>query len=131
MSGWIWGGIVALVVLAALWSRFAPSFARLVNQAVKTRDLAPVLDAITKKRPAARPTAFNQTIRLLWDRYERRLAVDLVRELAARHGDARIAQYWLRQALTAEPEIARTVLSRAFVAEHYRPEVAAQCGPAG
>jgi hypothetical protein len=131
MSVWILAGMVALLALMMLWSRLAPSLAGLVRQAARTGDLGPVLDAIEKKRPAARPTAFNYAIRLLWDRYERRLAMDLVRELAARHGDARIAQYWLRQALTAEPEISRTVLSRAFVAEHYRPEVAAQCGPAG
>ena len=54
-----------------------------------------------------------------------------IRELAARYGDARIAQYWLRQALTVEPAISREIFSRAFVTEHYQPEVAAQCGPVG
>ena len=127
----IWVGLFAVVALWLLWSWFAPSVARLVRQAVKTGDLAPLLAALTKKSPGAQPTAFNHAIRLLWDMDERRLALELVKELAARHGDAKISQYWLQQALTIEPAIAGTVFSRAFVAEHYQPEVAAQCGPVG
>ena len=131
MSAWIWAGSVAVVVLVMLWSRFAPSIGNLVRQAASSGDLGPVLAALKKKRPAAQPTAFNHAIRLLWDVHERQLALELIKELAARHGDARIAQYWLRQALTVEPAISRKVLSRAFVTEHYQPEVAAQCGPVG
>jgi hypothetical protein len=131
MSGLWWVAAIALFLMLVLWSHFAPSLAKTVRRAVKTRDLQSVLGAIEKKRPTARPTAFNQAIRLLWDMDERRMALDLVKELAERHGDARIAQYWLREAMTTEPGIARRVFTRAFVAEHYRPEVAAQCGPAG
>jgi hypothetical protein len=131
MSGLYWAGPFAVIVLLVLWSRFATSVGGLVRQAVKTGDLGPLVVALAKKRPAAQPTAFNHAIRLLWDKYERRLALELVKELAARHGDARIAQYWLKQALSTEPAISRKVFSRAFVAEHYQPEVAAQCGPAG
>jgi len=131
MSAWIWIGAVAVVALLLLWSRFAPSVGNLVRQAAKSGDLGPVLAVLTKKRPAAQPTAFNHAIRLLWDADERQLALELIKELAARHGDARIAQYWLRQALTVEPAISGRVFSRAFVTEHYQPEVAAQCGPVG
>jgi hypothetical protein len=127
----IWVGWVVVAVLWLLWSRFAPSTARLVRQAAKTGDLAALLATLTKKRPGVQPTAFNHAIRLLWEMDERRLALELVKELAARHGDAKISQYWLQQALTIEPAIAGTVFSRAFVAEHYQPEVAAQCGPVG
>jgi hypothetical protein len=131
MSVVIWAGIVAAIVLLVLWSRFAPSPANRVRQAAKSGDLGPLLAALDKKRPAAQPTAFNQAIRLLWDLGERRLALQLVKELASRHGNARIAQYWLKQALTVEPAISRKVFSRDFVARHYQPEVAAQCGPVG
>ena len=131
MSGWILVGAVAVVGFLVLRSRFAPSIERLVGQAAETGDLGPVLESIAKKRPAARPTAFNHAIRLLWNMDERKPALELVKELAARHADARIAQYWLGQALTVEPKISREVFSRAFVTEHYQPEVAAQCGPAG
>jgi hypothetical protein len=122
---------VAAVVLLMLWSRLVPSVDNVARKSVKSGDLSAVLALIAKKKPAAQPTAFNQAIRLLWDKYERRLALKLIKELAARHGDARIAQYWLRQAITVEPEISHKVLSRAFMAEHYQPEVAAQCGPVG
>lgn len=131
MSGLYWAGAVAVVVLLMLWSWLAPSVGNMVRRSVKSSDLSAVLALIAKKRAAAQPTAFNHAIRLLWDMDERRLALKLIKELAARHGDARIAQYWLSQALTVEPEISRMVFSRAFVAEHYQPEVAAQCGPAG
>jgi hypothetical protein len=131
MSALVWIGVAATLVLLAVWSRAAPSTASLVRRAAKSGDLGPVLAAVNKKRPGAQPTAFNQAIRLLWDLDQRSLALELVKELAARHGEAKIAQYWLRQALTVEPAIARKVLSRDFVAEHYQPEVAAQCGPAG
>jgi hypothetical protein len=117
--------------MLVLWSRQTNSVVRLVRQAVKSGDLAPLLAVLSKKRPAAQPTAFNQAIRLLWDMSERKLALELIKELAARHGDERIAQYWLSQALTIEPGISRELFSRAFVAEHYQPEVAAQCGPVG
>jgi len=131
MSPLIWFGIAAALVLVVAWSRFAPSTPSLVRQAAQSGDLGPVLEALSRKRPAAQPTAFNQAIRLLWDMGERPLALELVKELATRHGDARIAQYWLHQALTIEPAIARRVLSRDFVTRHYQPEVAAQCGPVG
>jgi hypothetical protein len=126
---WIAAGV--LVVGWFLWSRSTPSPAKLVQQAVRTGDPGPLIDAIVRKRPSAQPTAFNFAIRMLWDKYERRLALDLIKELAARHGNEKIAQFWLQQALTVEPEIARGVLPQTFVAEHFRPEVAAQCGPAG
>ena len=120
-----------MVVLVMLWSRFAPSVGKLARRAASSGDLAPVFAALNEKRPAAQPTAFNHAIRLLWDADERPLALELIKELAARHGDARIAQYWLRQALTVEPAISGKVFSRAFVTEYYQPEVAAQCGPVG
>jgi len=131
MSGAIWVGIVTTIVLLVLWSRFTPSMGKLVRRAARSGDLAPVLAALTRKRPAAQPTAFNQAIRLLWDMDERALALDLVKELAARYGEARIAQYWLKQALTVEPALAHKAFSTDFVTQHYRPEVAAQCGPVG
>jgi len=131
MSALIWAGVIALVVLPMVWSRLFPSMVTLARQAAKTGDLEPIRTALNKKSPAAQPTAYNQAIRLLWDRHERQLALQLVREFAERHGDARIAQYWLQQALTVEPAISRQVLSSEFVTQHYQPEVAASCGPVG
>jgi hypothetical protein len=83
MPDLIWVGLLAAVALWLLWSWLSPSMARLVVRASKTGNLDPVLAALTKKRPAAQPTAFNHAIRLLWDMDDRRLALELVKELAA------------------------------------------------
>jgi hypothetical protein len=131
MPAWIWIGLVAIILFLVLRSRLAPSIGSLATQAAKTGDLAPLLEGLEKKSPSAQPTAFNEAIRTLWNAHERRPALELIKELAVRHRDAKITQYWLGQALTIEPEIAVKVYSRTFVAEHYQPEVAAQCGPAG
>jgi hypothetical protein len=131
MPDLIWVGLFAVVVAWLFWSWLAPSVSRLVTRAAKTGDLDPLLTMLTKKRPAAQPTAFHSAIRLLWGMDQRQLALELVKELAARHADAKIAQYWLKQALTIEPTIAGRVFSRAFVTEHYQPEVAARSGPVG
>ena len=131
MSGWILGAVVVVVLFLVLRGRFSPSVGSLASQEAKTGDLGSLLAALANKRPSAQPTAFNEAIRLLWNLDERRSALELVKELTVRQPDAKITQYWLGQALTIEPEIAGRVFTRAFVAEHYRPEVAAQCGPAG
>ena len=47
------------------------------------------------------------------------------------HEDVPIAQYWLQQLQTVEPDLARETLDSAFLEEHYQPEVAAACGKAG
>jgi len=131
MSGLLWVGVIAIVVLFVLRGSFGASVPKLVRAAARTGDLGPLVTALTKKPEAAQPTAFNHAIRLLWEMDERPLALELVKELASRHGDAKIAQYWLKEALTTEPAISSQVFSRTFLTEHYQPEVAAQCGPVG
>jgi hypothetical protein len=131
MSGLLWAGLIVIVVLFILRGSLGASVPRLVRTAAKTEDLGPLIAVLTSKRNAAQPTAFNQAIRQLWDMDERSLALELVKELASRHGDAKIAQYWLKEGLTTEPAISRQVFSKAFLTEHYQPEVAAQCGPVG
>ena len=131
MSGLLWAGLIVGLLLFVLRGSFGPSIPRLARAAARTGDLGPLVAALARKRDAAQPTVFNQAIRLLWEMDERPLALELVKELASRHGDAKIAQYWLKEALTTEPAISRKVFSKAFLAQHYQPDVAAQCGPVG
>jgi hypothetical protein len=131
MSSWVWAGLVVIVLLFILRNSFGASIPRLVREAAETQDLGPLIATLSKRRNSVQPTAYNQAIRQLWEMDERSLALELVKELASRHGRAKIAQYWLREALTTEPAIARKVFTRAFLTEHYQPEVAAQCGPVG
>jgi hypothetical protein len=104
---------------------------RAIKAAIKAGDVTQVVALIDKQRPAAQPTAYNHAIRRLWDAYERPLAAALIKAFAARHHDAKIAQYWLKQLLTAESKLARETLDQEFLSAHYQPEVADCCGSAG
>ncbi|MBN1336113.1 MAG: hypothetical protein JXB39_09145 [Deltaproteobacteria bacterium] len=129
MSTWTIVLLAALILAAVLWMR--PGLPARVDKAARTGEIGPVLEAIRKLRPKAQPAAYNVAIRRLWNAWERDLAMQVVRELAEAHADEPVAQYWLRQALTLEPESARRFLDDAFVNGHYDPVKAARCGPVG
>ena len=129
MSTWTLVLLAAAILAAVLWMR--PGLPAVVDRAARSGEVGPLLAAIRKLTPAARPAAYNLAIRRLWDSWERDLAMQVVRELAEDHADQPVAQYWLRQALTLEPETAKRFLDDAFVDGHYDPAVAARCGPVG
>lgn len=123
-------GLVLAVVLVARWLMI-PSLAAPVAAARERGEIEPVVEAVEKLKPSARPTAYNHAIRQLWDSYERPLAIELIKVLAEGHSSALIAQYWLKQALQVEPQLARKRLSQKFLETYYQPKVAASCGPVG
>lgn len=122
-------GAAALVAWLLLARR--PSVTREVSRAVSTRDIAPLVTLLSAKPEDTRPTAFNAAVKGLWDRYERGLAARLMRDMASLVAGASIAQYWLKQAIEVEPDIARETFSDEFLSEFYNPEVAARCGKFG
>ncbi|OGR07706.1 MAG: hypothetical protein A2341_06700 [Deltaproteobacteria bacterium RIFOXYB12_FULL_58_9] len=125
-------GFVAAIVAALIILRlFLPSLDTTIDSAVREKDVGLIVAAIDKQRTAAHVNLFNQAIRRLWDAYERSMATLLVRELASRHRNENIAQYWLKQVATAEPVLLQEVLTKSFFDAHYLPEVAAQCGKVG
>lgn len=128
-SLWIIIGFVLLLMLAARWQR--TGIQRLVAQALDTRDIGPLVDHISQLPRAAQATAYNTAVVRIWDRYDRPLAIEVIRAMAERIGETWIAQYWIRQALEVEPETARELLDERFLGQHYRPEVAQQCGSFG
>ena len=128
----VWIAIAAAAIVLFLLSKvFMPSLDKVVGQAAKQNDTGPILEAIAKMNAGARPSAYNRAIRRLWDGYQRPLAAELVIELAKNHGDSKIAQYWINQVLTVEPQTAKDKFSKEFLQNHYQPEVAAQCGQVG
>ena len=132
MSPIFWIAIAAGAVIIFLVTRvLMPSLDKVVGQAAKQNDTGPILEAIAKINAGARPSAYNRAIRRLWDGYQRPLAAELVVELAKNHGDSNIAQYWIKQVMTVEPQTAKDKFSQEFIREHYQPEVAAQCGQVG
>jgi len=118
-------GVVAFSLLSAggIESR--------ARRAIKTRELDDVVDYIRGKSGEDKATAFNKAVKLMWDGYERALAAALVRRLAPEMGDVRIVQYWLKQVLEIEPEIATESFDDEFVDQCYRPDVARKCGSFG
>ena len=124
--------IIAVILVGVVaWRFMIPSLAGVISAAREQRDIKPIIEAVSKIRESARPTAYNHAIRQLWDAYERELAIELVKELARNHHESLIAQYWLKQVLQVEPKLATKAMSREFLNRYYRPEVAAQCGPVG
>ena len=102
-----------------------------IIRAVERHDPTPVTHAIDAMRTGDRPTAYHHAIARLWEKFERKLACELIVELAENHHDTHIAQYWLREAMATEPAIARDRFAESFLSEYYKPEVAAQCGKFG
>ncbi len=122
-------GVLVLGFIA--WKLMIPSLDGVIAKAREERDIAPIVGAINQLRPSARATAYNHAIRKIWDDYDRELAIELVKELARKHNDALIAQYWLDQVQKVEPQLARAALTKDFLQRYYQPEVASRCGPVG
>ncbi|MEL6179418.1 MAG: hypothetical protein AAFS10_10715 [Myxococcota bacterium] len=126
----MWLGVGVLVIgFVAAGSR-PGRLKRALQHARRTGELAPVVEAIERTPRPSQPNAWDQALSELWRAYERELAARLVME-AARRSDADIVQYWIRQVLEVEPEIAREVFTPSFVNEYFDPLVASRCGRGG
>ncbi len=124
--------IVAAGAVGTLaWFRLRPSLQREIARAVSTEDLSKLVAFLGTKSGEAQATAFNTAVRSLWDRYERELATDLIKQLAGVIATASIGQYWMKQVQEVEPEIAQSRLGADFLEQFYNPEVAARCGKFG
>lgn len=121
----------AIGVGLLLWKVTGISVDRDIDQALKAQDLDGLLKALLERPEDAQPTAFNRAIKRLWDDYQREEAVPLIRELTQRHEEASIAQFWLDQLNTVEPELAKRLLEPGFMEQHFKANIAAKCGNAG
>ena len=126
-----WIFLAAAATLPFLWFARRPSFSRSTKEAVATDDPRPLVTALSEISEAARPTAFDQMVRGLWEGYRRSLATRTVRDAAGWLNGATIIQYWIRQILEVEPELAAEHFDEDFLRVFYRPEVAAGCGKFG
>lgn len=126
---WIAIGIAVLVII--IWRMMIPSLSGVINEAKEKNDITPIVEAVDQLKPSAQPAAYNHAIRRIWDDYERPLAITLVKELARKHHSTLIAQYWLKQVMQVEPQMAREQIDKEFFEKYYQAELAAQCGPVG
>lgn len=99
-----------------------------LREARTTRDIKPVLAEIDAMKDADIQSIFNSAIKTLWDSYDRELAADLIKAFLERKDNVPIAQHWLNQLLTVEPEIARQKIDEDFLRAHLHEECAAKCG---
>lgn len=98
-----------------------------VAKAQGAGDFSAVVAFIDAYPEAGQGTQWDQAIGQLWQAYAREDAARLIVE-AAQRSEAPVVQYWIRQVLEIEPEIAEAHFSAEFMAEYFRPEVALACG---
>jgi hypothetical protein len=131
MSTWLLVGIGAAVVgFVAVGSRRGQSFSGALQRAKRQGELDGLIQAIERAPKIEQATLWDQAIGRLWQSYERQTAARLARE-AVQRSDAQILQYWLKQIMEVEPEIAAEVFDQAFLLAFFQPEVAKSCGRCG
>ena len=123
--------ILAVVIIFFVFKTFSASLDSAIDNAIKNKNINDLLAIIKKKAQTLQPTAYNHAIRGLWDAYERDLATQIMKDLAIDHKEENITQYWLKQVMTVEPEIANLHLGTEFMNSYYIPEVADKCGSFG
>ena len=128
MSPVAWLAIIAAAVAVFfLYRVFKTPLDKVVDVALEKQEVGMILDAINDLRESARPAGYNRAIRRLWDKYHRPLAVEIVKDLASKHAEIPIAQYWLKQVITVEPALAKRKFTKKFLRTYYQPEIAAKC----
>ena len=131
MSSTVFAVLSGLVLLVVMQRWRGATIHSEVLRARKSQDTKMLIEMLVQKKSAGQPSAFNRAIRQLWDLYERELAAALVQELAVRHPNERITQYWLDLVKKVEPEVMKKMFRDGFFQSYYRPEVAAKCGNVG
>lgn len=127
----MWLILATVAVAGVMLVLRQPATARLAERAITTGDLEPLVDHVAQEPESTRPTVFDQATRTLWDRFERPLAARFVRQSAEFVATATITQYWIRQMLEVEPDIANDTFDSGFLGQMYDPELAARCGKKG
>jgi hypothetical protein len=123
-------GIGITVVIALFLGRTATETSQVsdaIARARQTGEIDGLVEIVEAHPPDKRATKWDHVLGELWQAYARREAAKLVVEAAQRSDDT-ILQYWIRQVLEVEPDIAQEVFTEAFLEEHFRPDVAARCG---
>lgn len=126
---WICCAVGALALVAVPMAR-PNAKKRALARARATGDLGGLIAWVEAKPLVAQADAWDQLLLGLWQRYERELAARVIMEAAPR-SEAKIVQHWIAQVLSIEPELAQEIFTQEFLAKHFRPDVAAQCGKCG
>jgi len=131
MPDLVWLIIGGAAVAVVLWKFTGISLDGRIAKALKGGDVEDLLTVLQGLSQEKQPTAYNRAIRRIWDAYERPLAIPLIRALVENHQEESIAQYWLQQLHTVEPDLAQETMDQEFLETYYKAHVAATCGDAG
>ena len=131
MTTTLWSLLAVAAVLAVAAKMLRGGLSGHLRTFMKDGEVGPLVAHIETLPADDQPTAYHTVLTRVWGAYQRRRAAALVREMGMRVGDAAIAQYWIKQVLDIEPEIAREVLDEDWLSAFYVPEVAQQCGAFG
>lgn len=131
MGSWMMIGAAGAGVALVVGPMLRPNpKKRALELARHTGDLGPLIAHVEQGATLSKVDAWDQLFLELWQRYDRELAAKLMIEVVQRH-DAKIFHHWIKQVLEIEPELAQTVFTQEFLATHFRPELAMQCGKCG
>ena len=124
--------VIGVIVTAAiiLSSKSKGGLARSLVKARATGEVGGLVAAIEASPEASRATLWDQAIGALWADYAREAATHLIMA-GAQRSEADILQYWIQRVMEVEPELAHEHFSEDFLAEYFRPQVAAGCGRCG
>ena len=121
----IGASIAVLIILLLTLRNNAISTA--IATARKDNTVDPIVEAISKDQNKDSASLYNSAIKTLWDSFDRELAIDLAKVFLEKKACEPIAQYWLQQIQTVEPELARTKMGEEFIKSHYVDEAAKAC----
>jgi len=102
----------------------------LMRDAKRSGDLTPLAAMLAAAPENTQADKIDQTCTKLWNSYEREATARLLVEIAPL-SCAPIVQYWIKQVLEIEPEIAAQVFTVGFMEEQFNPDVASKCGRCG
>jgi len=129
MTYYVLAAVAALAVGYFFFRRTAaPGVGKAVDEAIEGQDPAPVVEAGGRLPHERQADFYQQAITLLWEGWQRPLAVKVIKAFSLTHAHETICQFWLKQAMEVEPMVAGKEFDKKFLETHYNPEVAACCG---
>lgn len=122
---WVVFAVMGLVLMVRLFS--SKKLDQAMDTARETGEVAGIVAVIDAAAPKKQPNMWDQTIGALWQEYHRPAALALM-VAAARRSDAPVIQFWLKNAMEVEPELAQEIFSEEFLETYFRADVASRCG---
>ena len=108
---------IAIVALILIKRRPDP-LSEATQAAIESAKLDKLIEYLQSLPERARIGAYDKAIKEMWRAYERPLAIRLVKHLGVHHHESSTAQYWIRNVLEVEPELARKSFNKKFLEEH-------------